>query len=77
MCIGEDPYQVGTYTFKDNAGLYVIVEHSDDYILKSLKAQYAGIGQKVERFWKVLFELEDCFDFPLIKDIIEYCYGKG
>lgn len=65
VCIGEDPYQVGTYTFKDNTGLYVIVEHSDDYIFEIFeRLQYAGIGGKRSSgFGRFSFELEDCFDF--------------
>lgn len=66
ICVGDDPYQVGTYTFKDNAGLYVIVEHKDDSVFKVFdRLQYSGIGGKRSSgLGRFTFETVNCFEFP-------------
>ncbi|NLJ90555.1 MAG: type III-A CRISPR-associated RAMP protein Csm4 [Clostridiales bacterium] len=66
VCVGSDPFQVGTYTFKDNAGLYIIVEHKDDEIFKLFeRLQYSGIGGKRSSgLGRFTFEIKDCFEFP-------------
>lgn len=66
VSVGKDPFQVGTYTFKDNAGLYIIVEYEDDYIFELFeRLQYTGIGGKRSSgLGRFTFEVVDCFDFP-------------
>ncbi len=66
VSVGEDPYQVGIYSFKENAGLYIIVEHTSDYIFDIFeRLQYSGIGGKRSSgFGRFTFEIEECFKFP-------------
>lgn len=66
VSVGGDPYVVGTYTFQDNAGLYIIVEHKDDFVLEIFeRLQYSGIGGKRNSgFGRFSFSIEKCFDFP-------------
>lgn len=64
--VGADPYQVGTYTFENNAGLYVIIEHEDDKIFELFeKLQYSGIGGKRSSgLGRFTYEIKECFEFP-------------
>jgi CRISPR-associated protein Csm4 len=64
--VGQDPFQVGTFTFYKNAGLYIIVEHQDDYVFEIFeRLQYSGIGGKRSSgLGRFTFEIKDCFDFP-------------
>lgn len=66
VCISGDPYQVGIYTFKENSGLYIIVEHEDDYIFEVLESlQYSGIGGKRSSgLGRFSFTVEKPFVFP-------------
>ncbi len=66
VAIGGDPYQVGTFTFNKNAGLYVIVEHTSDYIFEVFeRLQYSGLGGKRSSgLGRFSFTLEPCYDFP-------------
>ena len=66
VAIGGDPYQVGIYSFKPNAGLYIIVEHETDYIFEIFeRLQYSGIGGKRSSgFGRFKFEIEEAFQFP-------------
>ncbi len=66
VCVGEDPYQVGVYTFYENSGLYIIVDHEDDYIFDIFESlQYTGIGGKRSSgFGKFTFTVENAFEFP-------------
>lgn len=66
VCVGEDPFQVGTYTFRENAGLYIIVEHADGDIIEIFdRLQYSGIGGKRSSGrGRFTYTMEACFDFP-------------
>lgn len=64
VCVGKDPFQIGTFSFKDNAGLYIIAQHKEDYIFEIFeKLQYSGIGGKrTSGLGRFSFEVEDCFE---------------
>lgn len=66
VCVGKDPFQVGIYTFNDDSGLYIIVEHSDDYVFEAFeKLQYSGIGGKRSSgLGRFTFAVEECYEFP-------------
>lgn len=46
-CRGEEPlpYYVGTYTFRENTGLYVLVQYTDDIDLGILQQVFTSLGQ--------------------------------
>ncbi len=66
VCVGEDPYQVGLFTFHDNSGLYIIVEHEDEYIFDIFESlKYSGMGGKRSSgFGKFDFSVDEAFVFP-------------
>lgn len=66
VCVGSDPFQVGTFSFKENTGLYIIVEHKGDFIFDIFeRLQYSGIGGKRSSgLGRFSFEIEECFEFP-------------
>ena len=66
VCVGEDPYQVGIYTFNNNCGLYIIVENMDDYIHDIFESmQYSGIGgRRSSGLGRFSFEIKECYKFP-------------
>lgn len=66
VSVGSDPYEVGTYSFKENTGLYIIVEHTTDYIFELFeKLQYSGIGGKrTSGLGRFTFTIEEAFNFP-------------
>ena len=66
VSVGNDPFQVGIFTFYDDAGLYIIVEHEDDYIFELFeKLQYTGIGGKRSSgLGRFSFEVQECFQLP-------------
>lgn len=65
VCVDKDPFQVGTFSFKKNAGLYIIVQHEDDYIFELFeRLQYSGIGGKRSSgLGRFSFKIEPCFEF--------------
>ncbi|MFY9198367.1 MAG: type III-A CRISPR-associated RAMP protein Csm4 [Acutalibacteraceae bacterium] len=67
VCVGEDPFQVGTFTFSEDSGLYIIVEHQDDYIFELFeKLQYSGIGGKRSSgLGRFSFTVQECFEMPI------------
>lgn len=64
--VGEDPFVVGTYTFHENAGLYIVVEHESDFVFEIFdKLQYSGIGgRRSSGLGRFNYSIEECFDFP-------------
>lgn len=64
--VGKDPYQVGVFNFKNNAGLYIIIEHEDDFIFEIFeRLQYSGVGGKRSSgLGRFTFQTEKCFKFP-------------
>ncbi|NMD38594.1 MAG: type III-A CRISPR-associated RAMP protein Csm4 [Christensenellaceae bacterium] len=65
VCIGQDPFVVGTYTFYNNSGLYLIVEHKDEKVFELFNSlQYTGIGGKRSGgLGRFEYTIEKCFDF--------------
>ncbi|NLK01405.1 MAG: type III-A CRISPR-associated RAMP protein Csm4 [Clostridia bacterium] len=65
--VGGDPYQVGTFSFQENSGLYIIVEHGDDYVFDVFeKLQYSGIGGKRSSgLGRFSFHVEKAFEFSI------------
>jgi CRISPR-associated protein Csm4 len=70
--VGGDPYDVGSFTFEDNAGLYVLVGYADGVDVWALpifeSLQYSGLGgERSSGYGRFRMEVCDAEDFlPLL-----------